>query len=912
MITRCWMIAAALAAAWLVAATHPVHAAEPQAAGAQLAWPEATMTARPWAYWWWQGSAVDPENLARELQRYRDAGMGGVHIIPIYGAKGFEQRYIDYLSPRWMEMLACAVSEAGKRGMGVDMTTGTGWCFGGPNVPQQQATQRSQFKVFDVPAGKGLSTPIDRQGLLALVAVGPSGKQVELLGRLDSSGRLDWQSEGEGWKVYALATRPSNQRVKRAAPGGQGFMLNPFYGEAIRNYLVRFTEAFDKYQGPKPRAMYHDSFEYSVDWSPDLLAEFAKRRGYRLEEQLPALFGKAEPELIGRVKCDYRETVSDLMVEHFLPTWAGWCRQRGILTRNQAHGSPGNLLDLYAAVDIPETEMFSHDREVLVAKFASSAAHVAGGQLVACETGTWLAEHFTETLAEVKRLVDELFVCGVNHVVYHGTCYSPDDAPWPGWLFYASTEMNPRNSIWRDVPALNAYIARCQAVLQSGRPDNDVLVYWPIHDFWHAPGGTTLNMSVHNRGWLLQQPIGQTARTLWSRGYAFDYLSDRQLAAAKAKDGGIEVPGGTYRAMVVPPCTHVPVESLEKLLALAEAGATVVFQDRLPKDVPGLAKLEERRAALSRLLARVQVAGTGDDKARRAGLGRGQVLVGDLEAALGQAGIARETLVDHPGMLFIRRATPAGRQYFLVNQGDKPLDQWVALTAEGAAAALMDPNSGQVGLAAVRPGQKQGMQVYLQVPPGQSVIVRTLGATVGGPPWKYWKTAGSPVEVAGTWKVRFLQGGPELPKGFETAKLGSWTELGDTEAQRFAGTALYTVAFDSPGAGQPMWLDLGRVCQSARVRVNGRELGTLIGPPFRVLVDQLKPQGNVLEVEVTNVSANRIRDLDRRKVPWKVFHDINFVNLKYRPFDASDWPLLDSGLLGPVTLTRAEAAEHAR
>ena len=93
------------------------------------------------------------------------------------------------------------------------------------------------------------------------------------------------------------------------------------------------------------------------------------------------------------------------------------------------------------------------------------------------------------------------------------------------------------------------------------------------------------------------------------------------------------------------------------------------------------------------------------------------------------------------------------------------------------------------------------------------------------------------------------------------------------------------------------------VCQSARVCLNGRNYGTLITPPFRVVVDHLKPKGNRLEVEVTNVSANRIRDLDRHHIPWKYFYDINFVNINYQPFDASDWPLTDSGLLGPVTLT---------
>ena len=140
------------------------------------------------------------------------------------------------------------------------------------------------------------------------------------------------------------------------------------------------------------------------------------------------------------MKCDYRETVSDLMAEDTLPLWVKWSHDHGFLTRNEAHGSPGNLLDLYAVADIPETEMFHHDRNKLISKFASSAAHVAGQPLTSSETGTWLEEHFTETLADMKYLLDDLFLSGMNHVFYHGTCYSPDEAGWPGWLFYAATK----------------------------------------------------------------------------------------------------------------------------------------------------------------------------------------------------------------------------------------------------------------------------------------------------------------------------------------------------------------------------------------------------------------------------------------------------------------------------------------
>ena len=84
--------------------------------------------------------------------------------------------------------------------------------------------------------------------------------------------------------------------------------------------------------------------------------------------------------------------------------------------------------------------------------------------------------------------------------------------------------------------------------------------------------------------------------------------------------------------------------------------------------------------------------------------------------------------------------------------------------------------------------------------------------------------------------------------------------------------------------------------------MNGHDLGTLIMPPFEVRLDRVQPRGNVLEVEVTSVAANRIRDLDCRGVNWKNFHEINFVNINYQPFDASKWALRDTGWLGPVSL----------
>ncbi|HSV28423.1 MAG TPA: glycosyl hydrolase [Candidatus Omnitrophota bacterium] len=796
------------------------------------------------------------------------------------------------------------------------MTTGTGWCFGGPKVTDEEANALLVRRQWSVSSGGTLTNLLDRAQTQALMAFGPDGRKADLLDRIAPDGAVNWTAPAGEWTVYALSQRPSGTKVERAAPGGEGWMINLAHAPAMSNFLRWMDAAFANYQGAMPRAQYHDSYEYHMDWSPSLLAEFERRRGYRLQDHLDAFLTGQPADRAARVKCDYRETISDIMAEVTLPMWSRWARDRGFLTRNQAHGSPGNWLDLYAVADIPETEMFHRDRNRLISKFASSAAHVTGRRLVSAETGTWLREHFTETLADMKYLVDDLFLSGVNHVFYHGACYSPDEVPWPGWVFYASTQMNSRNPIWRDTDALNAYITRCQSVLQAGQPDNDILLYWPIHDLWSRPDGMTLNLNIHRRAWFEEQPIGKLAQKLWNAGYQFNYVSGRQLAAAKVENGKITTPGGVYRIVVVPQTRVISAETLRALDRLAETGATVVFQGETPEDVAGLGDLDAKRQSLQ-FLARSGIGNPVEPGAnRRSRHGKGELVVWKHGELSSLTGVPRETLFDIPGLMCIRRKLDDGRYYFIANRGEQTVDGWVPLATAARSVVILDPLSGRAGMAAIRRSAANQTEVRLQLPPGASVILRILDTrAVEGPAFPLWEPAGESRTLGGNWQVRFLAGGPELPAAFATRRLASWTELGDTnQTQRFGGTAAYTLAFDAPG-GQPppraaTWqLDLGRVFQSARVTVNGRSHGTLITPPFRVVVDNLKPAGNVLEIEVTSTAANRIRDLDRRGVQWQNFHDINFVNIDYRPFNAADWPLADAGLLGPVTLTPVQLRE---
>ncbi|MGQ9504167.1 MAG: glycosyl hydrolase [Thermogutta sp.] len=823
-------------------------------------WPFAVTAAqRPGTYFWCPGSAFTREDIDWNLEQLRNAGFGFVHVIPIYGAGGAESQYIPYLSPQWMEMFDYLVRRAAAMEMFVDMTTGTGWCFGGPDLPDWAIDARASYD--------------SRLGTVTLVPA---------------------------------------MRVKRAAPGGEGPMLNPFSPQTINLYLDRFSTAFETSKAALPRAQYHDSFEYQANWCAEFFEEFKSRCGYDLRDHLTQFFAgetSADPELQKRLKCDYRRVLADLHLA-FIRRWVDWAHARGMLTRNQAHGAPGNLLDLYAASDIPETEMFGApdfdvpgfrrdpamvrpgDCDERICLLASSAAHVAhppGKQLVSAETCTWLREHWHTSLAHIKLQVDLFFLSGVNQLLFHGTCYSPKDTPWPGWFFYASIHMDWRNAFWRDVPALTQYIARCQSVLQAGEHDNDMLLYWPIYDLWMDPKGMTIPLTVHRREWMENQRVGEVARLLLNRGFAFDFISDQMIAELKVDNGAISASGGKYRAILVPACTYMPEDTLEHLARLAEAGATVIFERQLPQDVPGWGNLGHRRKKFAEQKARLSQVGT--------------VITSDVTSALVDAGVVREPMVDL-GLKFVRRKINGDYWYFVANHTAKPIDGWVPLGVPCAGATLFEAMLAKSGQLKCR--HKDGVnEVFIQLEPGTTVFFRAERTPLpDNPKMPYFRQSGEPIVLAGTWQVEFIEGGPALPEAYRTQKLSSWTEIPDTRARAFAGTARYTLEFTAPPVAPDDWLlDLGNVRESARVRLNGFDLGPLIALPFRVRLGAALKEGiNRLEVEVTNLSANRIRDLELKKIEWKIMKDANIVNVNYRAFDASQWPVEDSGLLGPVRL----------
>ncbi len=893
-------------------------------------WPEVKKETRPWTRWWWMGNAVDQKNISSLLTNYKQTGFGGVEIAPIYGAIGYESRYLQYLSPAWMKMLDHTTKTAESLGMGVDLTNGTGWPFGGPQVPAEFAASRLIVKNYTLAAGNSLKEKIEvsdpKAGLTrlqALTAYSNKGEVLQLVDKVDNKGFLNWKPKNGTWEIYAAFNAKTRQMVKRAAPGGEGFTLNHLSKPALDEYLNRFDKAFVN-NPPKVRAFYNDSYEvYNADWSDNFFAEFQARRGYDLRPHIRDLVSKESSPQIARLKSDYRETMSDMLLHNFTIPWTNWTHKYNSISKNQAHGSPGNLLDLYAAVDIPECETFGSsffpipglrrdsadirnvDPDPIMLKFASSAAHVTGKNLVSSETFTWLTEHFKTSLSQTKPELEQVFLSGVNHTFFHGTTYSPEDVPFPGWLFYASVNFVPANSWWSHLPGLNNYITRVQSVLQAGKPDNELLVYWPIYDVWNNPKGMDMPLKVHDVDvWLHPSPFYKNVKSLQDAGYSLDFVSDALLKNSSVLNGNISTSSNAspYKTLIVPKADLMPVETLQKIIDLARSGATVIIQ-QFPEDVPGLTDLEANRNKLFQTISGLSFSDAGDG-IKQFKTGSGQIILsGDVQKALKFRGISGEKIAS-AGLKFLRRQVGDEKYYYLVNHTATAIDADLPLNVQSAAIMIMDPQTGNFGLGESKLAGDQ-TNVKIQMQPGEALILKTVAANSGAPKWKYLNKAQNTVELKGEWNLRFTEGGPKVPSEKKLSKLTSWTELGDSLAVAYSGRAEYSINFKMPKIkGDEYILDLGKVHESARVWVNGNDAGILWSIPFQTRIGKFLKKGkNTIKIEVANLMANRIRDMDKKGIEWRKYHEINFVNINYKDFNAAVWKPQPSGLIGPVTIT---------
>jgi hypothetical protein len=857
------------------------------------------------------GSAVDKPNLKKNLIDLQKAGVGGVEITPIYGVKGQENNTIDYLSPKWMEMLEYTIKIADSTGMQVDMVLGTGWPYGGPQVTLPYAATKLIVEKYTLKKGNKLvqdikPDPIKEKlpaQLLYVVAYGADGSFIDLTNQLQGS-ILNWKAKKTDYTLYAVFSGKTGQQVKRAAPGGKGYTLDHYSEEALTTYIAPFNKALKGFEG-KIRSIFNDSYEvYDTDFTPNFFNEFEKRRGYDLKKVIPQLLNKTNTEIDNRIKSDYRETLSDLLLNRFDTPWTNWAHSKNFKTRLQAHGSPGNLIDLYASADIPECETFGSmpfdvlglrrekqdiregDADPVMLKFSSSAAHISGKPLVSSETFTWLRDHFKIALSQCKPEAEELLLNGVNHIFLHGSTYSPENAKWPGWKFYASANFNANNTTWEDAPALFSYIANCQSMLQQGKSDNETLLYWPIYDTWgnYLEGSLFFQFKIHSLGeWLKNTPFYATTQRLMKEGYGIDFISDNFIAQAQIKDGMILLPGGTFKSLIVPTCEKMPLATLKKLIELKKAGGKIIFEG-LPSSVPGYFDYENQNKQMMTLLdANKEIVQS----------------TTTISKSLEEAKVYPEKLIA-TGLKYIRRSYNGEKIYYIVNHTSKVIDDFIPLQVSNKEVLIFDPLTKECGNAIV---QKQSdiTRVKVHLESGQALFLQTENQA-SQPQWKYYQKTSEPIILNGNWIVSFDKGGPQLPPSTTITNLKSWTTFGP-EAEAFSGTATYNLSFNAPNTNADNWtLNLGDVLESAQVWLNGVFVGTAWANPFSINIGKLKKGKNQLTIKVTNLGANRIRNMELKGEEWKIFYEINMVDKDYKKFDATQWTPTPSGLLGPVTL----------
>ena len=909
-------------------------------------WPPVSNITHPWTRWWWHGSAVDKKNLTANLEELKKNGFGGVEVTSVYGTKGFEKEDISFLSPKWMDVFNYTLLEGHRLDLGIDMANASGWPFGGPWISADDACKDVRYKTYTLKSGEKLNEkvefvqkplvraighivdisevkfPISSNGnlqklaldqvcfkkklpLQALIAYNENGKKIVLTNKVKKDGTLDWIAPDRVWKLYAVFQGWHGKMVERSSKGGEGNVIDHFSDNAVKHYLEYFDKNAKDFQLKDIRAFFNDSYEVDdaqgeADWTPLFFKEFEKYRGYDLKNYLPALFGNDAEEMNERVLCDYRETISDLLLNKFTKVWKQWSRKYNAIIRNQAQGSPANILDLYAASDIPETEGTS----VLRIKLATSSGHVSGKTLISAEAATWLDEHFLSTLSEVKKNFDRYFANGVNHLIYHGTPYSPVSEEWPGWLFYTSVHFAPTNTWWEDLKSINSYVTNCQSFLQSSRPANDILLYFPIYNAWSKRGESMLK----HFGTQDEELTKDLSEMLLDNGYTFDYISDKQIQQLTVEGRRILSNNSEYKTIIIPVCDYIPLTTIQKVISLAQEGATIILQNDFPKDVPGLNDLNHRQEVYQDIKNGIKFNTKNNYESSQ--VGKAKVIKGNnLSTILNDIKILPESMVKN-GLWFNRINREEGICYFISNWGDKDIDQWIQVRSSGKGAVWFNPMNEQIGKAKVRHLKEDHAEVYLKLGKGETLILQWYPTEQNIEDYKFYEKTNNVMNIDGEWEINFVKGGPTLPNSYITKKLESWTKHSN-ELKRFSGTASYKTIFENPNFGVTAYmLDLGEVCESADVYLNGEKLATLVGPEFQLTIEADKLQNtNNLEVRVTNLMANRIIDMDKRGINYKKFYNINFA-VRYKKdldenglFTAKNWKPLKSGLIGPIILT---------
>lgn len=827
------------------------------------------------------------------------------------------------------------------------------------------------FAMLEFAGADFINFPADHARLLSVVAARvESGKRRGGIFQLDdtvrleadslqvitqhvSNGRLQWNAPEGEWLIIASYVMPSGEVPMGSAQKPQGFVVDHLRKpQVIGHYEYAYGErtGLPRHYGKALRGFFNDSLEFRLRRMTveDILPEFRSRRGYDLEPYLPAVYVEgidnvyfrellgvhAAPEfevtpLDERIRHDYQQTLSDLVIERFVETSADWAHARGLLSRGQSYGMDIDLLRALGANSIPETEQLWAGGANVGLKFASSAAALYGRPLVSAESFVWINRDYQPTARRLKAATDKLLLAGVNHIVYHGTPY-----PWQGsgegdygeegWQPFSGPKNPahfsglygpPNTALWPDIPELNAYIARSQYLLRQGAPSADVLVYYPFLGF-HGPNrdaGTDagtgealvagslpdadpltvaleapelsagkaqlqrlISVPSEHRdprvSWVEQiQPL---LAELERRGVSWAWLNDHALQGGKLHAGDLTASDGRYGAILLPEVEALPPATVQSLREQIDQGIEVVFAGRLPDRQHSFHAAEAGDMAVRRGVAQLRMAGAPHFALDDAGLL--SHLVDVSNPTLRYSGVS--AINRH------RRLLGDGAQiHFFANQSPDAAELRLEPLPE-ASAWWFDARTGRTWAADAGSGP-----IFLGLAGFDSRFLIT-----GVPIPDALRDEGPPRLDALTAQSRQLTGwdfdAAEYRAALDT--LPDWRDIGALKYARGPGVYRHIVDVEDTDRSARYILDLGLVQGSAVVSVNGERVGRASLPPFRLdISDAVRPGANTIEVAVTPPLRNYF--VGRALAGDPLYsHMSNYEN-----------QLVAAGLMGPVMLS---------
>jgi hypothetical protein len=719
---------------------------------------------------------------------------------------------------------------------------------------------------------------------------------VDLTGKLQADGRLDWTPPAGRWRVIRIGASLTGTSNHPATTEATGLEVDKYDGTAVRRYLETYLDMYREATGPELfgkrglRAILTDSIEVGAsNWTPKMISQFKRLRGYDPVPWLPALTGvivgsRSESD---RFLFDFRRTLADLLASEHYGTVASVAHERGLVVYGEAleGGRPslGDDIAMRSHADIPMAALWTWRPEAGPSipyyadmKGAASAAHLYGRELVAAESMTSGMAPWAHAPSDLRRVIDLEFAYGINRPVIHTSVHQPVDDKQPGLSLMIFGQFFNRHETWAEMarPWID-YLSRNSLMLQQGRHFADVA-------YFYGEEGPLTGLYEHKP--VADAPVH----------YGYDFVGPDALLGLLSVEGGdlVAKSGARYRVLYLGgSARRMSLHVLRRIASLAEAGATVV--GRAPGGSPALGDDGEEYASLVRRLW-----GGGTTTA----VGKGRIIDSDhVEAALGAIGVApdfRTNAARDSEILFLHRRLSDGDAYFLNNRKPRTESVEARFRVTGKEPEVWRADTGTRETVSYRTEGGQTV-VPLEIGPEDSFFVvfrKPATASSGDVPRPGWRPAGT---LGHPWTVSFQPGRGAPAAALTLPRPQSLADSQDPAVRYFSGVSTWTSTFEAPAGwkpGTPLQLDLGRVGDVAEVRVNGRLAGTAWKAPWTVEIGEVTKTGsNTLEVRVANLWVNRlIGDKQPGATP------VAFVTIPtYKP----DAPLRPSGLMGPVTLS---------